>query len=345
MRKTLFRKCINLRLCNIALLMLLLFPAMALRANPNQERTVSGAVTSSTDGEALIGVSVRVKEGSNGTITNLDGQYSLNVRSGETLIFSYIGYLEQEIKVGNQSIINVVLDENTKELDEVIVIGYGVQKKKLNTGATVQVKGETLAKLNTTSALQAMQGQTPGVSIISESGQPGAEIKVTIRGLGTVGNAKPLYIIDGIEGDISVISASDIESIDVLKDAASAAIYGSQAANGVILVTTKQGTKGKGQVTFDAYYGVQNVARKAKMLNAEQYKVIMNEQAVNSGASLIDFDAMEGLADTDWISQMFKDDAKTENYALSINGGSETSVYSLSLNYLSQEGIVGGKDV
>lgn len=345
MRKTLFRKCVNLHLCNIALLMLLLFPAMALRANPNQNRTISGVVTSSTDGEALIGVSVRVKETSNGTITDFNGKYSLNVRSGETLIFSYIGYLEQEIKVGNQSTINVVLNEDANELEEVIVIGYGVQKKKLNTGATVQMKGETLAKLNTTSPLQAMQGQTPGVSIISESGQPGAEMKVTIRGLGTVGNAKPLYIIDGIEGDISVISASDIESIDVLKDAASAAIYGSQAANGVILVTTKQGAKGKGQVTFDAYYGVQNVARKAKMLNAEQYKVIMNEQAVNSGGGLIDFDAMEGLADTDWISQMFKDDAKTESYSLGINGGSETSVYSISLNYLSQEGIVGGKDV
>lgn len=344
MRKTLFRKSINLRLCGIAL-MLLLFPAIALQANPTQEKTVSGVITSSAAGETLIGVNVRVKGTSNGMITDLDGKYSLNVRSGETLVFSYIGYLEQEIKIGNQSIINVALDENTKELDEVVVIGYGVQKKKLNTGATVQMKGETLAKLNTTSPLQAMQGQTPGVSIISTSGQPGADIKVTIRGLGTVGNASPLYIIDGIEGDITVLNASDIQSIDILKDAASAAIYGAQAANGVVLVTTRQGAKGKGQVTFDAYYGIQNVARKTKMLNAEQYKIIMNEQAVNSGASPIDFDAMEGLADTDWVSQMFKDDAKTENYALSINGGSETSVYSLSLNYLSQEGIVGGAEV
>lgn len=345
MRNTLFRKCVNTRLCSIALLMFLLFPAMALRANPNQERTVSGVVTSSIDGEALIGVSVLVKGTSNGTITDFNGKYALNVRNGETLTFSYIGHLEQEIRVTNQSTINVVLSENTKELDEVIVIGYGVQKKKLNTGATVQMKGETLAKMNTTSALQAMQGQTPGVSIISISGQPGAEMKVTIRGLGTVGNAKPLYIIDGIEGDISVISASDIESIDILKDAASAAIYGAQAANGVVLVTTKQGSKSKGVVTFDAYYGVQNVARKTNLLNAEQYKIIMNEQAVNSGASLINFDAMQGLADTNWIDQMFKDDAKTENYAISINGGSESSAYSLSLNYLSQEGIVGGKEV
>ena len=345
MRKTFFRTSISSRLCGIVLFMLLLFQAMALRANPLQERIVTGAVTSSADGEALIGVSVRVKESSTGTVTDIDGKYSLSVRSGETLVFSYIGHLEQEIKVENQTIINVELAENVKEIDEVVVIGYGVQKKKLNTGATVQLKGESLAKLNTTSPLQAMQGQTPGVNIVSTSGQPGAEMKVTIRGLGTVGNASPLYIIDGIEGDISVISASDIESIDILKDGASAAIYGAQAANGVVLVTTRQGVKGKGLVTFDAYYGIQNVARKTKMLNAEQYKVIMNEQAVNSGSGLIDFDAMNGLADTDWVGQMFKDDAKTESYTVSVNGGSETSVYSLSLNYLSQEGIVGGADV
>lgn len=345
MRNTLFRKCINSRLCGIMCIMLLLFQSMALRANPSQERTVTGIVTSSADSEPLIGVSVRIKEASNGTITDIDGKYSLNVRSGETLVFSYVGYVDQEIKIGNQTVINVTLAEDNNALDEVVVIGYGVQKKKLNTGATAQMKGETLAKLNTTSPLQAMQGQTPGVSIISTSGQPGADMKVTIRGLGTVGNASPLYIIDGIEGDISTLNSSDIESIDVLKDAASAAIYGAQAANGVVLVTTKQGEKGKGQVSFDAYYGVQNVARKTKMLNAEEYKMIMNEQAVNSGDDLKDFDAMEGLADTDWVSQMFKDDAKTENYALSFNGGTEASVYSLSLSYLSQEGIVGGADV
>lgn len=325
--------------------MLLLLPAIALRANPLQDKKVTGTVTSAADGEPMIGVNVHVKDGSAGVITDLDGKYALNVSNGATLVFSYMGYLEQEIKVGNQTTINVTLVEDSKILDEVVVIGYGVQKKKLNTGATVQVKGETLSKLNTTSPLQAMQGQTPGVNIVSTSGQPGAEMKVAIRGVGTTRKSAPLYIIDGIEGDISTLNASDIESVDILKDAASAAIYGAQASNGVVLVTTRQGTKGKGQVSFDAYYGVQNVARKANMLNAEQYKVIMNEQAVNSGASLIDFDVMGPLADTNWISQMFKNDAKTENYALNINGGSDTSVYALSLSYLSQEGIVGGAAV
>ncbi len=344
MRKTFFEKCIHLNVCNIVWLFLLL-PAVSLTANPSQNKTVAGVVTSATDGEPLIGVSILVKESATGTITGLDGDYSLSVEEGQTLVFSYIGYVGQEIRYTGQPTVDVALREDTEMLDEVVVIGYGVQKKKLNTGATVQVKGDELAKLNTTSPLQALQGQTPGVQIASTSGQPGAAMKVTIRGLGTVGKSGPLYIIDGIEGDISILNAADIQSIDVLKDAASAAIYGAQAANGVVLVTTKQGTKGRGQVSFDAYYGVQRVARKMNMLNAEQYKIIMNEQALNSGSALIDFDSMEGLADTDWVNEMFKNNAVTQNYSLNVNGGSESSVYSMSLNYTGQEGIVGGKAV
>ena len=167
---------------------------------------------------------------------------------GQKLKVSYIGYETQEVVVSG-AVLKIVLTEESKSLDELVVVGYGVQKKKLNTGATVQVKGDELAKMNTTSPLQAMQGKTPGVNIASTSGQPGSGMKVSIRGLGTIGNSGPLYIIDGIEGDITLINASDIQSIDILKDAASAAIYGAQAANGVILVTTKQGSKGKGWVS------------------------------------------------------------------------------------------------
>lgn len=364
MRKTLFEKCMAAHLSSIALAILFLLPATSsLRANPFQDKSISGIVTSASDAEPLIGVSVVVKGTTNGIVTDFDGKYSLKVNQGQTLVFSYIGYVTQEIKYAGQGTLNVILKEDTKLLDEVVVIGYGVQKKKLNTGATAQVKGEALAKLNTTSPLQAMQGQTPGVNISSTSGQPGADMKVTIRGLGTVGKSGPLYIIDGIEGDISILNAADIQSIDVLKDAASAAIYGAQAANGVVLVTTKQGTKGKGQVSFDAYYGVQNVARKTDMLNSKEYMTIMNEQALNSGSPMIDF-SPEGLPDiytwskaadgslsnpmqidTDWIDQMFKKDAKTENYSLNINGGSESSAYAISLNYTSQEGVVGGSKV
>ena len=306
-------------------------------------RGISGTVTS--EGEPLTGASVVEKGTTNGTLVDVDGKFTLSVKENATIEVSYIGFTSKTFAVGQQTVFNVELKEEANVLNEVVAIGYGVQKKKLNTGATLQVKGDEVAKLNTTNPLQALQGQAPGVQISSTSGQPGADMKVTIRGLGTVGNSGPLYIIDGIEGDISVLNAADIQSIDVLKDAASAAIYGAQAANGVILVTTKQGSKGKGQVSFDAYYGVQNVARKAKMLNANEYMAIMNEQALNSGSALFDFDSMGTLANTNWINQMFKDDAKTENYSLNVNGGSEASVYALSLNYTSQEGIVGGKDV
>lgn len=318
MRKTFFEKCINLHLCRVALVLLFLVPAISsLQANPSQSKTISGVVTSATDNEPLIGVSVQVKEASTGAITDMDGKYSVTALPGQTLVFSYIGYKSQEFKVSDVSVINVVLREDTEMLDEVVVVGYGVQKKKLVTGATVQVKGENIAKLNTTNPLQAMQGQTPGVTITSTTGQPGKDMKVSIRGLGTVGNSQPLYLIDGVGGDISTLNPADIESIDILKDAASAAIYGAQAANGVVLITTKSGKEGKASVSFDAYYGIQNAARKVDMLNAQEYMMIMDEQALNSGESAYDWsryksihDADGNIYDTDWVDSMIKDNAK-----------------------------------
>ena len=354
MSKHLFRKCTFVHMCFLAMAMLLCFPASGVNAAPaSQENlTVSGVVTSAADQLPLIGVSVQVKGTSNGAITDLDGNYSVSVASGQTLVFSYIGFKTQEIQITNQKTLNVVMEEDSETLDEVVVVGYGVQKKKLVTGATVQVKGETLAKMNTNSPLQAMQGQTPGVNISSTSGQPGESMKVSIRGLGTVGNASPLYLIDGVGGDISTLNPADIESIDVLKDAASAAIYGAQAANGVVLITTKSGKAGKAQISFDAYYGWQTQARKADMLNAQEYMMIMDEQAVNSGNAPYDwssyesiYDANGNVYDTDWVNSMFQNNAQTQSYTLGITGGSETSTYAMSLGYMSQEGIVGGKDV
>ncbi len=354
MSKHLFRKCTFVHMCFLAMAMLLCFPASGVNAAPaSQENlTVSGVVTSAADQLPLIGVSVQVKGTSTGSITDLDGNYSVSVASGQTLVFSYIGFKTQEIQITNQKTLNVVMEEDSETLDEVVVVGYGVQKKKLVTGATVQVKGETLAKMNTNSPLQAMQGQTPGVNISSTSGQPGEGMKVSIRGLGTVGNASPLYLIDGVGGDISTLNPADIESIDVLKDAASAAIYGAQAANGVVLITTKSGKAGKAQISFDAYYGWQTQARKADMLNAQEYMMIMDEQAVNSGNAPYDwssyesiYDANGNVYDTDWVNSMFQNNAQTQSYTLGITGGSETSTYAMSLGYMSQEGIVGGKDV
>lgn len=332
------------RLLNRYLMLALTLLSFGIGYAQSSAGKITGTVLSAESNEPLIGVSVVVSGTSQGTITDIDGKFVISAEKGQKLKISYIGYQTQEVTINSNSL-KVLLKEESKSLEEVIVVGYGVQKKKLNTGATLQVKGDELAKMNTTSPLQAMQGKTPGVNIASTSGQPGSGMKVNIRGIGTIGNSGPLYIIDGIEGDITVLNASDIQSIDILKDAASAAIYGAQAANGVILVTTKQGSKGKGQVSFDAYYGIQNAARTTDMLNATEYKTIMDEQALNSGAAAYNWAAKGDLADTDWVKQMFIKNAKTENYALNINGGSEASVYSLSLNYTGQEGIVGGASV
>ena len=315
-------------------------------------KTISGTVVSSTDNEPLIGATVQVDGVQGGTITDFEGNFKIEANEGQTLVVSYIGYITKKVKVGGASVLTITLDEDKASLDEVVVIGYGVQKKKLVTGATVQVKGEDIAKLNTTNPLQAMQGQTPGVNISSTSGQPGSGMKVQIRGLGTVGNSEPLYLIDGIGGDISTLNSADIESIDVLKDAASAAIYGAQAANGVVLITTKSGKEGRAEISLDMYRGWQNVARKAEMLNAQEYMTIMNEQQINSGNQPYNFskfasiyDANGNLYDTNWVDEMFKSNAIKESYTLGITGGSKTSTYAMSLGYMNEEGIVGGSDV
>jgi len=311
-----------------------------------QKQLVSGKITDATGGP-LPGVNIILKGTSAGTTSDANGAFSMEATQEDVLVISFIGYKTQEVSVGSQSQINVTLTEDISTLEEVVVVGYGEQKKKLVTGANIQVDGAAVQKQNYINPLQGLQGQAPGVNIMSTSGQPGSDMRVIIRGLGTIGNAGPLYVIDGIPGgDISVLNPADIKSIDVLKDAASAAIYGAQAANGVVLVTTRMGTKGvKGQVTFDMYTGVQNVSRKVDMLNAEEYKVIMSEQALNSGSGPIDFNSMSGLADTQWMDYMFKDDAKISNYSLGLTGASDATSYSISLNYLNQEGIVGGKDV
>lgn len=311
-----------------------------------QTRKITGKVTGKADQLPVPGVSVNIKGTSSGAVTNSEGIFTIHAKTGDVLVFSALSFIAQELTVGQSSEVNISLDDDVSNLEEVVVIGYGVQKKALTTGANLQVKGDDLQKRNQVNPLQALQGQAPGVSITSTSGQPGAAMKVVVRGLGTIGNSGPLYVIDGVpKGDLSIINPADIVSIDILKDAASAAIYGSQAANGVVLVTTKMGTAGKTRLSLDAYSGVQNVGRKVNMLNADQYKVIMNEQALNSGTAPIDFSVMNGLANTNWMDYMFTDDAKMDNYNLGLTGGSEKSTYAISMNYIAQEGIAGGKDV
>lgn len=220
---------------------------------------IQGTVKSATDNQGLIGATVMERGTRNGTTTDFEGKFQLTVNKGAVLEVSYIGFKTSYVDViANKKTYDIFLSEDSESLDEVVVIGYGVQKKKLVTGATIQVKSDDLVKMNAVSVLGALQSQSPGVNIVQESGQPGQGFKVNIRGIGTVGDSSPLYVIDGVAGgDINSLNPTDIESIDILKDAASSAIYGSRAANGVVLVTTKQGKAGKPTVTYDMYFGWQ----------------------------------------------------------------------------------------
>ncbi|MEH6308164.1 TonB-dependent receptor [Olivibacter sp. CPCC 100613] len=326
-------------------LLLLLFSLQAALA----QQAIKGKVVSSEDQLAIPGVSVKVKGTTQGVSTDGNGNFSINANVGQSLIFSYVGMEEKEVKLTSANSINVTLTPTTGNLDEVVVVGYGVQQKKLITGASVQVKGDDIQKQSTTNALQALQGQTPGVQISSSSGQPGESMRVIIRGVGTIANASPLYVVDGVlTNDITYLNPNDIASIDVLKDAASAAIYGSQAANGVILVTTKTGKSDQpAQISVDTYTGLQKLARKIDMLDAESYAIIMNEGAVNAGkAPYFTNEQITNLGKgTLWMDEMFKDNALTQNYSLSAQGGGTKSTYSTSFGYTSQEGIVGGKSL
>ena len=331
--------------------MALLLSVFAMQSGFAQEQSqfVSGNVKSADDGMGIPGASIAIEGMKTGTSTDFDGNFKLEAKAGNVIVISFMGFKTQRITVGTQKTINVTLLTEAADLKEVVVIGYGSQKKTLVTNAVTQVSGDNLAKTNTTNALQALQGQAAGLQITSTSGQPGEALKVVIRGVGSVAGSSPLYVVDGIlTGDISYLSNSDIESISVLKDAASAAIYGSQAANGVVLVTTKKGKRGApGKITFDQYYGVQSVARKVDLLDATEYATILNEAAVNSGKNpYFTNSQIAGLGKgTNWMDKMLTDNAATKNFSFGASGGSDTSVYSTSLSYLGQEGVVGGKDL
>ena len=234
-----------------------------------EKKMVNGVVLDAT-GMPVIGANVMEKGTTNGTITDMDGKFSLEVDKDATLVISYIGFADQEIKVGNQTSLSITLKEDAEALDEVVVVGFGTQKKANVTGAVATVTGEDLIKRPVYNVASSLQGKLPGLSISQASGQPGGEsISMRVRGMGTFSDAgsDPLVIIDGISGDINSINSSDIENITVLKDAASAAIYGARAANGVILVTTKSGKKGKMSITYDTNYAVHTPTRMLELVN------------------------------------------------------------------------------
>ncbi len=337
------------------------------------QQRIIGIITD-TENNPIPGLTIVEKGTGNGVITDGDGRYTIVVANNRSvLVFSFIGLETQEIEVGERTELNIVMSDVFTDLDELVVIGYGVQRKALITGANVNVSGEQIAELRTTTAMEALQGVTPGVQITRNHGAPGAGTKVTIRGMGTIGSSAPLYIVDGVSvSNIDHLNSSDIESIDVLKDAASAAIYGSRAANGVILVTTKKGKAGtRPTVTYDGYFGIQNIYKKPAVLNAQEYMYLFDEARINDGAAPYDWrnmvingngylnnnfpgnlgteygqyvwDKLEsGWTGTDWVKEMTMANAPMQSHSLNISGGKEDVIYALGASFLDQSGIIGG---
>ena len=309
-----------------------------------QDLTINGNVLDSENQMPIPGVNIIIKNTSQGTISDFDGNFSLNnVPSGSTLVLSYVGYITQEIVVTNENNLQVSLLQDIAQLDEIVVIGYGTQRKKEITGAVSIVSSEIIETLKPTRIEQALQGQVAGVNISSNSGSPGSAATISIRGVSTNGDSRPLILVDGIIiEDLSVINPNDIETINVLKDA-TAGIYGVRAANGVILITTKSGRK-EMPLTFeyDAYVGFQDTTRKIPSLNATEYALLVNEAFAANGQDLVFTDVSNLGQGTDWQDKVFES-APIFNHTITLKGGKEKSTYSFSQSFLTQDGIVGGK--
>jgi TonB-linked SusC/RagA family outer membrane protein len=299
-------------------------------------KSVRGAVTDAQN-QPLPGVNVIIKGTMQGTITDVDGNYQIQATAEDFLQFSFVGFESVDVLVGDQTTIDVSLKEKMSDLDEVVVVGYGVQQKSLVTGAISSVNAETLENTSNTNVEQAMQGRTAGVTVLPTSGAPGAGAQVRIRGTNSNESAEPLYIVDGMKvNNIDNIEPGNIESIEVLKDAASSAIYGSEGGNGVVIITTKTGEKGKGRISYDFQYALQNIDTEMELMNAEEYAQYMKEQGQ-------DITVPSGIGKgTDWLDEIFEDDAPMQRHFISFSGGSETSSYMASASYNVQDGAVGG---
>lgn len=331
------------------ILLTLLFVCLVPLSSLAQTIQLTGTVTD-TKGETLIGASVLEKGTTNGCITDIDGNFTLTVAPNATIVISYVGYVAQEVPLKGQKVLNVTLKDDTEMLDEVVVVGYGTMKKSDMTGAISSVKSEDLMKRATTSATEALQGKIAGVSVLKSGGNAGASISVKIRGIKTMGDNEPLYIIDGYPGDINTINPQDIESMEILKDGAAAAIYGSVAANGVVIVSTKNGKAGEMKISFNTYMTVNNVAKKFEMLDSEGYLKVHNmmyDNASRKKPGYLTFTNSDGSiknptgADTDWQDEMLRTGI-AQNYYVNVNGGSENANYSISYGHADEKGIFRG---
>lgn len=321
----------------LAMSALFLLAGMPFLLAQNQIK-VSGKVTDDLK-ESMIGVSVFEKGTTNGVITDLDGNYMLSVKEGAVIVYSYIGYVTQE-KKAVPGVMNVTLKEDTKTLDEVVVVGYGVQKKSSVTGAISQVKTEDMQNRTISNAPAALQGKTAGVQVIQTSAAPGSSPTVRVRGYSSNVSSNPLYVVDGVRlSDISGIDPNDIASMEVLKDAASAAIYGAEAGNGVVLITTKKGKSGQGKITYDFQFSSQSLARVPKMLSAEQYIDYMVEANTFTEDYLLQ--NWDGVTNTAWTDVAFEN-SRMQKHNIAFTNGSDRGNYYLSLTYLDDNGIVKG---
>ncbi len=317
-----------------------------------QNKTVKGSVQD-TNGEVIIGANVVEKGTTNGTITDIDGNFSLQLQGSNPILqVSYIGYTTQEVRVGNSTALTIKLAEDSETLEEVVVVGYGSVKKSDLTGAVGSIRVDKVQGISIKSVDQMLQGRTSGLYMVQNSGMPGASSTVRIRGGNSIsGGNEPLYIIDGMPvypsasssqtalSPLNSIPTSDIESIEVLKDASSTAIYGSRGANGVIIVTTKKGKSGKNSVTFDAYWGIQNIYKKYDLLDSRSFEMLANEALVNSGGAPIYNESLNPPT-TDWQDLTSNDNALTQNYQLTVSGGNEKTTFLTSFNYFDQEGVI-----
>lgn len=327
----------------ISLLILTLFFTLHLSAQ--NKKTITGTILDEK-GESIIGASVAVKGTTNGTITDIDGKFSLNVNENDILAISYVGFLAQEIPVTGKSNLQITLKENTEMLDEIVVVGYGVMRKRDLTGAVSSIDSKSMQDKPVANIGEALQGRASGVQIIN-SGAPGSNVSIRIRGISTINNSEPLLVIDGVPTDLSLnaLNMDDVQTVDVLKDASATAIYGSRGANGVVIITTKKGKSGDGVVSFSANWGIQDATSMPDMLNASQFASYHNDMIANySGTENLmqrpDFADPTTLGKgTDWMDELFRT-SMIQNYSVSYSGGTDKSNYYVSAGILDQEGIV-----
>jgi len=328
---------------NVKHVMLLTFLFLGM-FNTFGQVTIKGTVSDTTN-SPLPGVAIIIKGNeTKGTQTDFDGNFSIKLEQQEsTLIFRFLGYKTKEVVVGSQTIIHVVLEEDAQSLDEVVVVGYGTQKKSDITGAVGQVKAEELNKVAVSNPIEAIQGRVAGVTVVKSSGSPGSGVDIKIRGVGTNGNNQPLYIVDGVQASSYFIDPNNIESIEILKDVSSAAIYGTRAANGVVIITTKKGKSGTPKVEFDSYVSFNSIRKSYNLLDAEGYKSVHKQMFENAGATVPTFVTAPTTANTNWLNQILND-AVQINHSVRISGASDNVNYSLAANKVSEEGLVLGSD-